>query len=204
MRPFKNLINNKYGSLTVIEYNPERDHYGKILWKCKCDCGTEIIVRGESLISGNTTSCGCNRINKTKETNTIHGNSGSLEYYIWQQMKNRCTNPNAKYYEYYGGRGIKISDRWLNSFENFYADMGPKPTNQHSIDRIDNNGNYEPGNCRWGTKIEQMNNRSNNIIVNYKNKEYTLAEISRTFNINYDLLRQRVNRGWSIIEAIES
>ena len=203
-RKVKNLVNNKYGMLTVIKYISERDSNGKVLWKCKCDCGNEVISRGESLVSGNTQSCGCLLLKRIKETQTTHGMSGSLEYYIWIEMIQRCVNPNHHAYIDYGGRGITVYDSWRNSFSDWYAYIGPRPSDQHSIDRINNDGNYEPGNVRWSTRIEQSNNRRNNRIVLYKGKEYTRAELAREYNIDYDIIRNRLNAGWSVDVAVET
>ena len=124
------------------------------------------------------------------------------EYRAWQEMKKRCNNPNVKAYKYYGARGIKVCDRWLNSFENFYTDLGPKPSKDHSLDRKDSNGNYEPDNCRWATKIEQMNNTSLNRLVEYNGKTQTFAQWSRELNFDYDLVELRMRRnGWSFEKA---
>jgi hypothetical protein len=144
-----------------------------------------------------------------KETNrelqTTHGLSNTPEYNSWHSMKQRCINPDNKDYDNYGGRGIKVCDRWLNSFENFLIDMGPKPSENHSLDRYpDTNGHYEFNNCRWATSIEQCNNRRNNVFFNYKGKKYTVVQISEEFNINSMTFVNRINRGWSVEEAIET
>lgn len=106
-------------------------------------------------------------------------------------MINRCNNPNSKSYSNYGGRSIKVCDRWLDSFDNFKNDMGEKPTKNHSIDRINVNGNYEPSNCRWSDRLEQQNNKTTNVLIEYKSKKYTISELSRLLNINYYTLRNR-------------
>jgi hypothetical protein len=154
-----NLVNQRFGRLIAVE-DVGRSKDGQVLWRCPCDCGNEIITKAGQLRQGKAKSCGCLR--KDYPPRLRHGwarGKRSSEWLAWRRLKQRCLNPNHTRYAYYGGRGIKVCDRWLNSFENFIADMGPKPTSDHSIDRADNDGDYEPGNCQWVTKSEQMRNR---------------------------------------------
>lgn len=153
------LIGQKYGRLTVVE---NKTIGYKYKWKCICDCGNETIVYHGHLRSGHTNSCGCLNREAVINRQYKHGQSGyntSKEYMTWLAMKSRCYNSNNISYKYYGERGIKICERWLNNFENFLTDMGKAPTKDHSIDRINNDGNYEPSNVRWTLPIEQANNR---------------------------------------------
>lgn len=152
----------KFGRLMVLEILP-LVAYSQKRAKVRCDCGTIKIIQVSSLPSGHTRSCGCLRKEETKKRLLVHGHAvrgkTSPEYCSWYGMIRRCNNPKNKSYRYYGGRGIKVCQRWKSSFVNFLADMGKKPSKKHSIDRINNDGNYGPGNCRWATKRQQVMNR---------------------------------------------
>lgn len=151
----KDLSGNKYNRLTILERDYSRN---RIYYKCQCDCGKIVTVRADSIINGQTQSCGCLFI----ERHTKHGMEGTLEYYTYNSMIQRCKNPNSPDYKNYGGRGIVVCERW-KKFENFYEDMGRKP-NGAVLDRIDNSGHYEPSNCRW-TTIDLSNQNRRMYIV---------------------------------------
>lgn len=188
-----NLIGKRFGKWVVLSYTERRPnaHY----WRCECDCGTVKDVSGYTLRVGTSTNCGCEQIK--------HGKHGRPEYYIWRTMKQRCHNPKYQGYEYYGARGIKVCERWRNSFGAFYQDMGPRPTQKHSIDRINNDGDYTPDNCRWATVRQQERNKSSNHYITFRGKTRTLQGWAEHIGINHKTLRNRINTlGWDIERAL--
>lgn len=165
-------------------------------WRFVCDCGNERHLAIYGVLKGNTKSCGCFRSDELK-ANIKHGCSRKRKqdkvYMIYIQMKARCNNPKCKDYYRYGGRGISVCERWLNSFENFLADMG-RPGHKESLDRIDLDGNYEPGNCKWATDREQARNRSNNVWVFHDGVKYCMTDYARLFNKNLSSIYGRMKR----------
>jgi len=172
---------------------------GKTHWECRCDCGSNVVIPAAS----GKRSCGCWRRDINIARNTTHNMSFTGEYNSYNAMKQRCYYTKSKAYARYGGRGIAVCDRWLESFQNFYADMGPKPTPEHSIDRIDPHGNYEPGNCRWLPMSEQATNRAFNFRVTMESGDVvTLKEAARRCGANYGTVRSAVHdRGEDPLEA---
>jgi len=185
------LIGQTFARWTVLAY------LGRSYWLCKCSCGTEKRVFSGNLVNGKTLSCGCLRDEVLTATRTTHGKTGTPEYKVWAGMKRRCQNKNEQAYARYGARGVTVCERWSNSFECFLEDMGERPSDQHSIDRIDNNKGYEPGNCRWIANPEQARNKTNNHLVTYQGITRTLAEWAQITGIGRATIEWRINSGWT-------
>lgn len=180
---FQDIKNQQFHMLTVRNYYG-KNNQNKSLWLCDCECGKSTIVTTADLKRGHVKSCGCLQKLTIRKLKTTHGNSYSRLYTIWESMKQRCYNPNSKEYLRYGGRNIVMCEEWRNNFENFYQwSINNNYSDILTIDRIDNDGNYEPNNCRWSTFISQQNNRSNNHYLVYNNERHTVSEWSRILNI---------------------
>jgi hypothetical protein len=181
-----NLVDQKYNLLTVVRFIG-RDKKGVSIWECRCDCGKIKAAKSTPLKAGHVKSCGCLKGRNLKELKK-HGEAArqTREYNSWCKMKQRCYNPNHKFYKDYGGRGVIVSPSWLISFENFITDMGRAPSSQHTLDRFPNkNGNYELGNCRWATKLEQGLNKRNNVLVCFEGESMPLSEYARRNKITH-------------------
>lgn len=199
MANFLDLTGQTFGRLTVLSRTDSTDK--RTRWLCICTCGTSHIARTQGLRNGFTSSCGCAEKERLAAPRS-HGMSGTLTHRSWCAMKTRCTNPNVPSYADYGGRGIKICEHWINSFENFFADMGERPGLNYSIDRINVNGNYEPSNCRWATTSEQMNNTTRSVYLEHRGLTLSLSEWSRRIGIDVAVLSWRVQQGWSPTDAL--
>lgn len=191
----------RYGRL-VATSKAENSRSGRIRWNCTCDCGNSVVVQTNALVSGNTRSCGCIHDEVRKTARKTHGMRKTSLYNIWNGIKIRCTNKNSAAYKDYGGRGITVCDRWLNSFENFFADMGDRPSAQHSIDRINNDLGYSPDNCRWATKGEQSRNTRKNIFLEHDGLLLCVSDWSSMYGICDDTIIHRIRNGWSASGAI--
>ena len=192
------------GRLTLIKKLPKITGRA-IKYRCVCECGNTKDICSTSLKNGDTKSCGCLRTEMTIERETIHGHKSkggcSDEYITWVSMKERCYNKNNKRYNCYGGRGIKVCQRWLHSFPNFFMDMGKRTSKKHSIDRINVNGNYTPSNCRWATKKEQQRNQRTNRWFEYKGIKLILSDWAKKLKVDKASIYYQLskNRGFDYI-----
>lgn len=197
-----------FGRLTVLE-RAGTNKWNNATWKCQCDCGNISIVTGSSLRSGTSKSCGCLQRESAVATGkqithglAKRGMDSSGVYKSWGHMKQRCLNENNQDYHNYGARGITVCEEWLD-FSKFYEwALANGYKKGLSIDRIDNDGNYEPGNCRWATWVQQQNNKRNSRVISFDGKEMTLAQWSEKTGINYNTLNSRLNSGWSIKKTL--
>jgi len=189
---FKDMTGQRCGSLVVKTLAPSLDN--KARWNCECDCGNKIALSGDVLRRGQR-SCGCARIGRI-----THKMSGTRVYRIWSGMIQRCTNSNLEHYGYYGGRGISVCDRW-QVFENFLADMG-EPAPGFSIERRDNDRNYEPSNCHWLPQEKQTQNRRGNVYISVGGEKVCLAEAARRVGVPHATLRWRIKAGWAPNRAL--
>lgn len=189
----------KFGRLTVVKFIGK--HTGNFFWECLCSCGKSTTVRSSSLKRGKVVSCGCYGAQRVIEAKTKHGLAGTREYVAWASIIHRCTNQNAKGWKDYGGRGITICDRW-RSFTNFIADVGMGAFAGCTIERIDNNGSYEPGNVRWATRKEQARNRRSNRHLTFKGRTKPIAAWADEVGVSAKVIYLRLFYGWSTERAL--
>lgn len=199
------LVGKRFGNLVVKEraanYVSPSGH-PEVQWLCLCDCGNETIVYGNYLRSGHTKSCGCQQ---HCTPYTTHGMSSSRLYSIYENMKTRCYNPSHKLYPRYGGRGVRVCDEWRANPDAFIRwSLSNGYSEELTLDRINSNGDYEPANCRWVDWLMQQNNRSDNRVLELYGREQTIAQWSREKGYSPHLIAQRLGRGWTVEEAIET
>ena len=197
-RFFIDLSGKTFSGWTVIRRTENRGR--RTMWECVCVCGAKRDVQAESLTSGKSASCGCISREATSQRSKTHGMRHTREWNTWNRMIQRCTNKKNPAFKDYGGRGIFVCERWLNSFENFYADMGD--SNGLQIDRINNNGNYEPGNCRWTTCKQNCRNRRNSRLIEFGGETKCVTEWAEHFSVCSKSLSYRIRSGMSFEEAI--
>lgn len=198
-----------FARLTTIQYAPSKN--GHKMVKCVCECGKEVITRASALVSGNTKSCGCLNDEMCKamaKSNThlfVYDENGNTkpEYNTYRHLKARCYNPKNKKYKDYGARGIKVCDRWLESYANFISDMGPKPGPEYTLDRINVNGNYEPSNCQWAIPVVQSNNQRRNVFLELDGFKISQAQLAKLLSINAKSVEFHRKRGLTAQQIID-
>jgi hypothetical protein len=214
-RPMINLAGRRFGRLTCLRPNGKRGN--EFNWECACDCGVKVTVNGGDVRRGHTTSCGCFAREVSSLVHKKHGQAmeNTSEYQAWACMRYRCQRKTHKAYPGYGGRGIMVCERW-NDFENFFADMGPRPSAAHSIDRIDNMKGYNCGkcseclsldrqpNCRWAIQKEQARNKRNNRLVSHDGRTQCLAAWAEEKGLGWETLSCRLARGWTVERALNT
>lgn len=197
----KDETGKRYGRLTVLR-REGKNISEQATWRCLCDCGNETVQAGITLRNGAVVSCGCYHAEISGTLNYKHGHSQKGIYRSYKEMVRRCTDPRHIGWKTYGGRGIKVCQRWLDDIENFITDMGPTWKKGLSIERRENDGNYEPGNCYWATMKQQNNNKSDNRIVEYNGKKQTLTQWADEVGMSCQALKARLDMGWTVHDAL--
>ena len=190
----KNLAGRVFGNLTVL-HQARRKNSPRALWLCRCVCGAEVTARSDNLLEGRKKSCG---LDHKFRKHPAKYKKDCTEYGIYNNMIQRCTNPNSNSWRYYGARGIFVCDRWQESFDNFLDDMGRRPSAAYSIDRINNDGDYEPSNCRWATIEQQSQNRRGTIKALFQGNMVSVFGFAEAHGLNYGTVRRRLEIGWSL------
>ncbi|GDY37246.1 hypothetical protein [Acidovorax sp. NB1] len=201
------IAGQRFGRLLVMARDGKSPN-GNARWLCACDCGASTVRASASLRSGVALSCGCLRKERVANANVERlyrhgetvGGKDTHTYRVWRAMVARCTNPKNDAFQWYGGRGISVCDRWM-VFDHFLADMGAAPDGM-SIDRTNNNGDYEPNNCRWATKLEQANNTRANVFLEWRGETHTMAQWCRKLGLRVGTVHKRLKMGWSVDRAL--
>lgn len=203
---FDDLTGRQFGRLKVVRFSHTVRLNGtrgaNAYWLVQCACGVLKPVHRTHLVKGLTRSCGCLRNETSAKRCMTHGESDAGEYKLWRGMLGRCLNNKIKQFKDYGGRGIGVCDRWLNSYENFLSDMGRRPSSGHSLDRINNDSGYSPENCRWATKLQQARNTRRNRFLNHCGEVRTISEWAELTGLSSRLISDRLTLGWTINEAL--
>ena len=195
MPKLRDLTGQRFGRLTVIDR--AENNGKKVMWRCRCACGKEIVTRGYNLTSGGSKSCGCYNRSQSAKAHTKHGQTNTRLHRIWRKIKSRCTSPTNSSYKNYGGRGITVCAEWMESFEAFRDwSMSNGYRDDLTIDRENVNGPYSPDNCRWITNQQQQNNRRDNHYITFNGETHTITEWARIYNLSENGLVHRIQRGW--------
>jgi hypothetical protein len=197
MPKLADLTGQKYGCLTLLSRAENRN--GQTYWLCECDCGVRKKILVANVKRGLSRSCGCKNREATAKRNATHRMSQSPEYKVWSNMQERCNSERNKSFKDWGGRGIRVL---YDSFESFLQDVGPRPSPVHQIDRIDNDGHYQPGNVRWATREQQSRNRRSNVLLEYQGRRQCIADWADEAGITWATLAKRLKRGWPIEKAL--
>lgn len=195
----EDLTGRRFGRRVVLGRHPGPP--GRARWVVRCDCGVVNVAAGTILRCGRGRSCGC-AVFEPRVHGLQHRSGHDPRLQIWASMVRRCTDPKNKAFDRYGGRGIRVCDRWRNSLAAFAEDMGPRPSPKHSLDRIDNDGHYEPSNCRWADSFEQGANKRNNVVIEYGGESHHVAEWGRRLGIGIATLSWRARQGWDAKEVL--
>lgn len=200
---FQDLTGRTFGRLTVVAYAGKRNGMRQWLCRCECNCGKDKAYFAVNLLRGKSKSCGCLNAEVSGARRRTHGMTRTTTYVAWHAMWQRCTDATRKDYSRYGGRGINVCSRW-ERFEAFLSDMGERPSPSHSIDRINNSGDYEPGNCRWATIIQQARNKRNNRLITHDGRTATVAEWAEITGICRSTINSRLRDGWEPATAVST
>lgn len=192
------LKGQRFTKLLVLSKADRKGSRGEIYWTCECDCGRQLNVVANALRLELTKSCGCLSAERSRK----HGMDDTPTYWAWAAMKQRCGNKNVRWYHRYGGRGITVCDRWARSFEAFLEDMGEKPDGL-ALGRINNDGNYEPSNCRWESAKQQIRNRNVSPIVEFRGEKASASELAERFGLSHRRVADRLRRGYSAEDAVK-
>jgi hypothetical protein len=195
MRKGEDITGKKFGRLTVLHIGTPTKS-GKGRWRCLCECGGLTDISISELKKGQKYCSYC-----VPKGRPSHGLSHLPEYQVWRAMKSRCDNPKTEWYENYGGRGIKYCDRWKD-FEMFYLDMGGRPSKDHTLERKENDGDYEPSNCKWATRIEQARNFRSNVLLEFNGEKKCISEWGEIYGMKHDTISGRLQRGYSVEDAL--
>lgn len=207
MERYVDRTGQRLGRLIISEfvgYRTSGRGVRRAMWRCVCDCGGETTISSKTIAAKSAKSCGCLQKETVSRATTTHGKSRTRLYKVWTAMKSRCHHEGDPQYHHYGGRGIHVCDRWRQSFENFEHDVGERPSSKHSLDRIDNDKGYEPGNIRWATARQQLLNRRKSIKYEYEGEMLSCREISERSGMKYMTLHQRLKKGMTAYEAVNT